>query len=74
MISGIQQCVGKFDIKNKDLIEYLRTSIYHIKGVCWLQAGPTLQLTTSICRFSSQLFHAVHVCVSCLQLERPEVG
>ena len=23
MISGIQQCVDEFDIKNKDLIEYL---------------------------------------------------
>ena len=86
MISGIQQCVGKFDIKNKDLIEYLRTSIYLIYTRClsvwsrphigqgnsdrlsrfhWFfftQFKNCEAMTTLICWFSSQLFHAVHVC------------
>ena len=45
MISGIQQCVGNFDIKNKDLIGYLRTSIYLIYTrpcACRFEADHTL--------------------------------
>ena len=58
MISGIQQCVGKFDIKNKDLIEYLRTSIYLIYTRClsvWsrpLDRGIQIDLAASIGSFS----------------------
>ena len=86
MISGIQQCVDEFDIKNKDLIEYLRTSIYLIYTRClsvwsrphigqgnsdrfsrfhWFfftQFKNCEAMTTLICWFSSQLFHAEHVC------------
>ena len=58
MISGIQQCVGKFDIKNKDLIEYLRTSIYLNYTRClsvWsrpLDRGIQIDLAASIGSFS----------------------